>query len=243
VSGARAEPVAHATEPSITTGPRAWALATTAILSLRNGQRLDMLSPDARSDSSLAVVRSILHDWWGIDNRFDLLQTLERLRQEGHRFEFQRQGQSLLAMTDGQYQRLLATRTRPDDARRLKLVRDHYQRFGRNSLVAWDYCRYIMLCRWGYMLGFLTEGEAWRRIMPAARAIQSGFGSWAELGEDYLVGREFWSQEETARTGPMYRDIEARLVHEPRSLWNELPWGMELRASASSSARLAPGQR
>ncbi len=132
-------------------------------------------------------------------------------------------------MTDAQYQASLsAARNRPEMVRGMKLAREHYRKYRRNSLVAWDYCRYIMLCRWGYMVGFLNEDQAWRRIMPAARTIQAGFHSWAELGEDYLVGREFWSPEETDRTGRIYRNIQTRLVKEPRSAWNQLPWRMEL---------------
>jgi hypothetical protein len=94
-----------------------------------------------------------------------------------------------------------------------------------------------MLCRWGYMVGFLSEDQAWRRIMPAARRIQGGYRSWAELGEDYLVGREFWSREETDRTGRIYRDIETRLVKEPRSPWKRLPWRMKLEAGTPSRRR------
>ena len=229
VSGASARPGPRTAEPAITSGPRAWALATTALLTYRNGERLDRLSPDVQSDSGRAEVRTILHDWWGIDNRSDLLNDLEFLDREGHRAEFQKQGQSLIAMTDAQYQSALsAARRHPDAVRRMKLVRDYYRRCRRSSLVGWDYCRYIMLCRWGYMVGFLTEDEAWRRIMPAARTLQAGFGSWAELGQDYLVGREFWSREETERTGQIYRDIEKWLVQEPRSPWKQLPWRMAL---------------
>ena len=33
--------------------------------------------------------------------------------------------------------------------------------------------------------------------MPAARALQSHFTSWRDLGENYLIGREFWSRSET----------------------------------------------
>jgi len=110
----------------------------------------------------------------------------------------------------------------------MKLTREHYQRYRRNSLVGWDYSRYIMLCRWGYMLGFLTEDQAWRWIMPVARTIQGGFRSWAELGDDYLAGREFWSHEEMERTGKIYRDIDRWLLQDPRSAWIRLPWRMEL---------------
>jgi hypothetical protein len=236
--GGKAPPIPRATEPVITTGPRAWALATTALLTYRNGQRLDMLSSGARSDSNVAEVRQILHDWWGIDDRADLLRVLEHLDREGHRATFQRHGQSLLGMPVGRYRMaLLAARDQPEVARRMKLCREYYPRYRLNSLVGWDYCRYIMLCRWGYTLGFLTEEEAWARIMPAARKIQHGFGSWVEVGQDYLVGREFWSQEETERTGQIYRDIQAWLVREPRSPWNQLSWRMELGADAPTSPR------
>ena len=237
-TGARPLPVPRTAEPVLTTGPRAWALATTALLTYRNRQRLDMLCPGVRSDSNLAETRGILHDWWGIDNRSDLLRVLEYLDREGHRIEFQRQGQSLLAMPVARFRMaLLAARNQPGAVRRMKLLREYYPRCRRNSFVGWDYCRYIMLCRWGYMLGFLTEDEAWGRIMPAARTIQGAFGSWAELGGDYLTGREFWSQEETRRTGQIYRDIQAWLVKEPQSPWNQLPWRMELGAGAPPARR------
>ena len=99
-------------------------------------------------------------------------------------------------MTDAEF-RAFSARNPADTARLMKLCREHYRKRGRNSLVGWDYCRYIMLCRCGYQVGFLSEDEAWGRILPMARAIQAAFPSWSELGEDYLVGREFWSIAET----------------------------------------------
>jgi Protein of unknown function (DUF1266) len=214
----------RAADPVIAGGPKAWALATTALLAYRNGDRIDMLAPNARNDSTISQTRDILRDWWGIDNRSDLIHELDRLAQAGHRADFQR----LWSMTDGGYRALLrATRDR-SSKERMKLMRLHYQKHHGSSLVAWDYSRYIMLCRWGYMVGFLNEEESWRRVMPAARTIQDSFHSWAELGEDYLVGREYWSREETARTGRIYREIESWLLKAPRSPWRHLPWSMEL---------------
>lgn len=219
-----------ATEPIITTGPRAWVLATTALLSYSNGSRHDMLPPDVRTDSSTANSRGILHEWWGVDTRSDLLQTLDRLDVGGgHRAVFQRKGRLLLAMTETEFQAaLLEARKHPHDVRRMKLVREYCGKHRASSFLGWDYCRYIMLCRWGYQVGFLTKDEAWGRMIPAARKIQAGFHSWAELGEDYLVGRELWSPEEMEKTGQYYRDVEAWLVSERRSTWNQLRWSMDL---------------
>ena len=137
-------------------------------------------------------------------------------------------------MTDAEF-RAFSARNPADTARLMKLCREHYRKRGRNSLVGWDYCRYIMLCRCGYQVGFLSEDEAWGRIMPMARAIQAAFPSWSELGEDYLVGREFWSIAETKKSGQYFRELEAWLVREPGSPWNQLAWRMDLGASAGST--------
>jgi uncharacterized protein DUF1266 len=209
--------------------PKAWALATTALLAYYNRDRVDQLSPNVRSAANVTETRRILREWWRVDSRSDLLQSLEFLERGGHRLEFQKLGESLTAMTDGEYQAALsAERSQPYRVRLMKLTREHFRIHRGHSLVAWDYGRYIMLCRWGYMVGFLTENEAWQRIMPAARTIQGSFRSWAEFGEDYLVGREFWSHEEMDKNGQIYRDIETWLLKEPRSPWNQWPWGMEL---------------
>src|SRR5262245_56435305 len=78
-----------APEPVITTGPRAWALATTALLTHANGARHDVLPPAGRADSSTTGTRRLLHDWWGVDTRGDLLETLDRLDGGGgHRAVF-----------------------------------------------------------------------------------------------------------------------------------------------------------
>ena len=214
-------------ETVIAGGPRAWALATTAHLTYNNGWRIDMLAPKYRSKSAVAETRQILQDWWRIGNRQDLLQKLDWLAREGHRADFQLKTKPLVAMSDAEFHDFSGRH--PADTRRLmKRCRDHLRKRGPNSLVAWDYCRYIVLCRCGYQIGYLSEDEAWDRIMPMARAIQAAFPSWAELGEDYLLGREFWSMAETQKSGKYYRDLEAWLVREPASPWNQLAWGMDL---------------
>ena len=218
----------------ITSGPRAWALATTAQLSYANGSCRDKLLPEARTDSSIATTRQLLHDWWGVDTRLDLLETLDRLDGGGHRAIFQEKGRMFVAMSESEFQAALRKASnQPQDVRRMKLVRDYYAKHRANSFLGWDYCRYIMLCRWGYQLGFLTQDEAWARMLPAARKIQAGFKSWAELGEDYLVGRELWSPQQTAKNGQYYREVQAWLVKEPGGPWTRLSWSMDLGALTS----------
>src|SRR5207247_4705908 len=73
----------------------------------------------------------------------------------------------------------------------------HYRKRGRNSLVGWDYCRYIMLCRCGYQVGFLSEDEAWDGSCPwRARSRRRSLPgpNWA---------RTTWSAGSTGRLRPL----------------------------------------
>ena len=213
----------------VVTGARAWALATTALLTFKNGDRVDILSPTQRTPNDITQTRQLLRDWWGVDTRLDLENSFQFLESGGHRAEFQQRGRRFASMSDAQFRALLASeRGHPERIRITNLIRDHYRKRGARSLVAWDYGRYIMLCRWGYTVGYLTADEAWSRIMPAARTIQGSFHSWDEFGEDYLVGREFWSKEETERSGQAYRNIERWLRRDRNSPWKRLPWNMQL---------------
>ena len=73
------------------------------------------------------------------------------------------------------------------------MAKEYYKKLGEKSLLGWDYGRYICLCRWGYLVGWLNEQEAWEKIMPAAELLQKSFSSWEDLGRNYLIGRLFWS--------------------------------------------------
>jgi hypothetical protein len=93
------------------------------------------------------------------------------------------------------------------------------------DITAWDYGRYLSLCRWGYICGYITEEEAWKMIFPAARYLQESYASWNEYAEDYLRGREFWSLTQTIMNGHMHREAAARLLADRRSVWNSVSWG------------------
>ena len=126
---------------------------------------------------------------FGIHNREELIGFLDWLAQEGHRRGFDRMGWLVSRMNDEQYQALVEqTKDDYNTSRRLPLVRAYYQEFGNKSIKAWDFCRYIYMCRSGYTCGYLTEEEAWDRIMPVARMLRRTFDSWDDLSFNYQVG-------------------------------------------------------
>jgi Protein of unknown function (DUF1266) len=111
---------------------------------------------------------------------------------------------------------------------RLEFVRQNYRLLGERGILAWDLVRYIALCRWGYLAGYLPVMDAWDRMMPAALRLQQTFSSWQDMQNDYLIGREFWSAKQTQENGERFRAIYERFIQDPSSPWNVNPWTMNL---------------
>ena len=208
---------------------RAWALATSAVLTELNRERHDLLAGGPRTEERIREWRENLVEWWGVESRADLLETLERLDADGHRREFERLGAALERMSDAEIRALLESRGYDDEvSQKVEVVTRWYGRLGAKSLLGWDYARYVALCRWGYLVGYLSEEEAWARIMPVARRLQRAFTSWRELGENYLIGRQFWSLRETRTSGDLYEAAYRKLLEDPGSPWSRLPWNTDL---------------
>jgi len=207
---------------------RSWALAASALLTERNGERHDRLAGSDLTTGEAERVRRLLTDWWDVTDRRGLLDALKWIQNAGHRERFARMGEQLAILTAEQRHGLASQRQRDFRLNQMiGVVEMHYARLGAKSLLGWDFSRYISICRWGYAAGYLTEDEAWARIIPAARVLRHSFTSWRELGENYLIGRQFWSPDEHVRTGHLYRQAFDRLLADPASPWNRVPWQVD----------------
>lgn len=207
---------------------RAWALAAAALLTEANGDRHDVLAGQELTPGNVEAVKRLLRDWWGVTDRRSLLGSLKSLEGRGHRAEFARMGAWLTALTP--VRRWLLDLQRRHDFRlnqKVGVVELHYGRLGAKGITGWDFTRFLSLCRWGYAAGYFTEEEAWARMMPAARTLRATFTSWRELGENYLIGRQFWDPEEQVQSGSLYRQAFDRLLADPASPWNRIPWAVD----------------
>ena len=111
-----------------------------------------------------------------------------------------------------------------ESSRALKFILKHYNKLGAKGILAWDYCRYVSLCRWGYVVGFLEEKEAWDKILYIAPLLQKTFNSWAEMGENYIIGFKYWG----GRRENQYSKTYQKLTEDPASTWNLHPWNLTL---------------
>jgi hypothetical protein len=209
--------------------PQAWALATTAIMFELNGARHDLLGGAVAFPGEVESAMRLLSQWWGVDTRDELLGELKWLQFEGHRADFEALGRVVDAMSEEQFKAAeAAIMADPQQLYSLQVVRKNHRSLGEQGILGWDLVRFIALCRWGFLAGYLSQQEAWDRIMPAARRLQETFRSWDDLQSNYLIGREYWSLEQTQKNGERYRSIFERLSHEQNSPWNMNPWSMSL---------------
>ena len=206
-----------------TSEQKQWALALCAILAEQDGDNNDTLGGWDNSLDHIDAVHHRLVDGWGIQSRAELLGALVWIEDAGQRRDFDAI-RSVLASGSPDEVASLRRQGRLDSANGLKtdIVANYGSVFGSKSIAAWDYGRYISLCRWGYVEGYLTEDEAWRKIMPVARLMQATFSSWIDYGSDYVVGREFTfpGASDQAQIRVIYSGLT---VGTPGSLWRPVP--------------------
>jgi hypothetical protein len=218
---------ASAKPPNSCSPSQLWALACPALLTVNNGHQHDILSGTEPTPETVAAEKELLSKYWGVESREDLFNSLSWIDNGGHRVGFDR----LAKIVDDQAaidQRRLRVidqdKYKFDD--QLQVVRSIAPQLAGKSLYGWDYCRYIALCRWGVLCNYLTASEAWELIMPVARNLQDRFSSWDELGQNYLLGRQYWGAEPS-----LQNSFEANyryLLSDPNSPWRKIPWRTNL---------------
>jgi hypothetical protein len=214
-----------------------WALGCAAVLTERNHDSHTLLGGCPLTAGNKAEKKRLLSDAWGVNNREEFLETLKWVDEGGHRASFEKLGGLMALLTERQYQALLARASDPEARNKMRVVREYHAELGRKGLYGWDYSRAICLCRWAYVAGYIEEKEARERIMPMATLLQERFESWEDLGRNYLIGRQFWSLEQTREDGWRCEDAFQRLLDMRSSPWNRHPWQMSLKGDEDGTPR------
>ena len=224
-----AVPGALVTGERISDSKQLWALATTALLTQLNGQHHDILGGDVNAQAQTAHDQQILRDGWKITDRQSLQDTLDWLANTGEREEFARLGKQVQAM-EHQQQRVFLQSLQSDRPKQVAamIAQQYYPQLGQRSLLGWDLARLISVCRLGYGAGYLTDYDAWQRIMPVARQLQHTFSSWQDLSNNVIIGHMYWQAAQTTMAGDALTRIAQMLLSNPASPWVKLPWGMDL---------------
>jgi tetratricopeptide (TPR) repeat protein len=222
------------------TTPHLWALACTGLLTEKNKERHDILCLTAETPESSFKAGMPMNKWWsavfkakyglakfwGINSREDLLGALNNLAFAGHRASFDAINQFDNFDVIDTALDLLPDERRQEAQQSIAIARENFSKLGDKSLSGWDYCRYIYLCREGVLCSYLTEDEAWEKIMPVAHLLQNQFTSWSDLGTNYLIGRKFWQPQESEHK--TFEKNYQMLLNDSSSPWVKISWSTHL---------------
>lgn len=191
--------------------------------------------PNVTDESPAVIVsfhRDILASGWGIDNREECIETLQRLYNGMHNKAYLELKYGLDAMTDEQFNEIIKSSKINDRVKvEMNFVKKYDEELGDRGIIGWDWSRMVSVAGWGYLAGYLSYEEATEIIMNVAQSVQKHFDSWDDIGLSYVRGYEFWSGESVDEQGSAtaYRmDIHKKLLSYANSPYNTLPWDMSL---------------
>lgn len=237
----------------VNAGAKIHALAFAAVLNTFNREPVMSLNRADDSQDMIDMERQRLSEWWSVNNREDLLRTLEWLRTEGHRSGFADLHGKFVATPLELIPGLVINGLPPETSthqlggktlvgrpanekewsqRAVALAVRERRPVQRPSgmtplITAWDLGRYMNMCIWGVRAHFLTEEEAWNYLLPMARLIQKSYNSWSQFADDYVLGRTYWSaaymQEDRSRINAALKTLLS-----PEGVWTNMPWSAPL---------------
>jgi hypothetical protein len=215
--------------PDNLTETQLWLLALGAFLAERNGDRHDTLYGCEPDDYHIADWKNVLRRDWGINDRQQLFQKLEWLIKEGHRGDFQRLNSSFALYSYQEQQRIL--RELPSDSpfyNLYQLVNLYGSKLSDAGIAAWDYGRYISLCRKGAMLKYITDDEAWELMKRIASDVQTAYPGWYEYGLGYIIGRIEWQNKLTEVNAHKHVKWLDNFLLKQDGPWVKIDWNTNL---------------
>ena len=98
--------------------------------------------------------------------------------------------------------------------------------------LAWDLVRYLMLCAVGASIKYIEPEEAHMLMLPAGKALQASYESWADMADGFLTGRAVWlgrqgGGEKSESEIVMEKTVKL-LKTDAKSPWQRVPWTFPL---------------
>ncbi|MDR2747470.1 MAG: DUF1266 domain-containing protein [Treponema sp.] len=213
---------------------RLWALALTGFLTIANNDQHDLLGFDDINENSRNKYLELLRRDWSVNNREELLETIQKTESDGHAAALRSIKQIIQETLNEQSEfSIITVYNKYHLSSRyynyLKFTVINWNRFSNRTILAWDLGRAIALCRWGYSAGFLTEEESWGKTMALAGRIQAIYQSWEEFGYDYYMGRVFWASgfgddiNYLVQTDNLYKNLTGE-----NGYWRNFEWRLDL---------------
>lgn len=212
---------------------KVWALAVSGMPAELYRRNHGMIGNPPQTEADIKVGFQNIANGWQIRNANDLQRRLNYFRNEGSTAEFNRIARDITGATPGKLNQLKARyEGSPQVLHQIYLVEKFSPILGTKSLLAFDMARLVLLCRAAFEAKLMTESQVWEAIYPQALFLQRTFGSWKEVGDNYILGTSFVSADEYDKERPRLEESLNRLLTAPQSPWVLLPWNLNLERPA-----------
>lgn len=210
-----------------------WINATYALLTYVNNSDWKLLGGYEKNEFNQKGIQQGLVSSWDVTDRKTAEETLDYLLTEGHRSSYAEEMKTMeengfLELSEEELKASLVSSGFTDEqAACYTVMADAYKAKGEQAIDAWDYCRALQLLGWYYIADYYTEQETLDQSLEIAKQLQASYGSWEELMESYLLGFNYWSEDDpsnansnTAERRAAYEELKAQADSPYQLDWN-----------------------
>lgn len=214
-----------------------WQNAVYAVLTYINHENHNLVGGLEKNKFNSKDMKNRLLKWWSVNNRQELIDMIESLKEDGHNKQFV---ETVLDFEIPKYiykeefikEALPYAKKGYEDL--VLMIYDIWQKDRKSKsepIIAWDLTRAIYLCHAGYIADYFEYTEALDMALEIALVLQSKFDSWDQMFESYLDGYQYWSNELATDTSTdAYRRVK---IYERLKTIEDSPysldWNLELK--------------
>lgn len=212
--------------PNNLTQAQLWMLSLGSPLDEANYERHDILC----CGKSIEDNKHILKRDYSIVTKEDFLVTLDGLATgSGMRNHFSEETDLISTLSSASQDNFINTfYEESDNYVEYSLAKTYYYSIAPGRMLAWDYGRYVFLCKIGAFIKLISTEEAWALIKKIALNAQKSYSSWREYGLAYFTGRQYWQNLLTKDYADRQIQILKRLILNENSPWNRIDWNTKL---------------
>lgn len=178
-----------------------WQNITYAILTTCNNYNIKIVGGCKKTTINTKVTQKLLIEWWSINNRQDLLNMIEKLKNGLHNNFFLENINEVnipYYRTKEEFILNEFKNFKQEAHPFLTMLYDVYNKninYKNTPIIGWDLSRAVYLAHAGYVCGYVTYEEALDMGLEICKTLQNRFNSWEQMIFNYLDGYQFWSNE------------------------------------------------
>ncbi len=210
-----------------------WINSTYAILIEINDANHNIFGGLEPSILNTGIAKKTLEEWWDIKNKEEAQRMIQNLQKGYHNSDFLEEVKyyTIDSMTNEEFEEALKNVDDENDVAYFRMLKDVYDKYGENAILAWDLCRANSLLGYYYIAEYYTYEEALDEALEISKLIQKSFNSWDEMAESYLFGHQYWQGDNPYdEESESYQRIQVydKLKNKEDSPYN-IDWNLELK--------------